>query len=72
MNTTAVTIPAVSEWPRAYSTVGIPASAPPTIGRKSTRATQRAHSSGKGILRAVRVTNTVTPAITEVRRFPIM
>src|SRR5262249_57893159 len=69
---TAVTMPAVSEWAVANKTVGIPARAPPTCGRKSTRATHSAQSSGNGIRRARSVKKTTTPAITEVRMFPAM
>ncbi len=70
--TTAVTIPAVSEWAVANRTVGIPASKPPTSGRKSTRATQSPKASGKGTPRITRVTNMTTPAISEVRQLPVM
>jgi hypothetical protein len=38
----------MSEWPSANKTVGMPASAPSTMGRKSTRATHSAHSNGNG------------------------
>ena len=67
-----MTIPALSEWAAANSTVGIPASAPPIIGRKSTRATHSAHRNGNGTPVASSVTNTTTPAITEVRTLPSM
>ena len=43
-----VMMPAVSPWVSANSTVGMPASAPPIIGRKSTSATHSAHSRGNG------------------------
>ncbi len=71
-NTTSVMIPAVSEWAAANSTVGIPASAPPIIGRKSTSATHSAHRYGNGTPVTMSVTNTTTPAITEVRTLPSM
>ena len=60
----------MSEWARANATVGMPARAPPTMGRKSTMATHSAHSSGKGSPRATRSTKTTTPAISDVARLP--
>ncbi len=72
MNTASVTIPAVSEWVAANSTVGMPASAPPIIGRKSTRATHSAHRNGYGTPVTSSVTKTTTPAMTEVRKLPSM
>ncbi len=62
----------MSEWAKANKTVGIPANAPPIIGRKSTRATHMAHSCGYGTPRMVSVMNTTTPAMTEVMKFPSM
>ena len=56
----------------ANSTTGIPASAPPIIGRKSTSATQSAHSPGNGTPVASSEMKTVTPQITEVVKFPSM
>ena len=56
----------------ANRTVGMPARAPPTIGRKSTRATHRPHSSGNGTPRTSSVTNTTIPAMSEVSRSPNM
>ena len=46
MNTISVTTPAVSDCVAANKTMGMPASAPPIIGRKSTRATHKAASTG--------------------------
>ena len=65
-------IPAVSEWAAANSTVGMPASAPPIIGRKSTSATHSAHSNGNGTPVTSSVTKTTIPAISEVRKLPSM
>src|ERR1700750_368059 len=56
----------------ANRTVGMPARAPPIIGRKSTRATHRPHSSGNGTPRICSVTNTTVPAMSEVSRLPNM
>ena len=56
----------------ANSTTGMPASAPPMIGRKSTSATHSAHSPGNGTPVASSEMNTVTPQITEVVKFPSM
>ena len=56
----------------ANSTVGMPARAPPIIGRKSTRATHRPHSNGNGTPRISSVTNTTIPAISEVSKSPNM
>ena len=50
----------------------MPARAPPIIGRKSTRATHRPHSSGNGTPRISSVTNTTVPAVSEVSRLPTM
>ena len=50
----------------------MPARAPPIIGRKSTRATHRPHSSGNGTPRISSVTNTTVPAMSEVSRSPNM
>jgi hypothetical protein len=69
-NTAAVTRPAVSEWARANSTVGMPASAPPIMGRKSTIATHSPHSSGNGSPRAAMSAKMTTPAISDVARLP--
>ena len=66
----AITMPSVSECAVANSTVGMPASAPPIIGRKSTSATHSAHRSGKGSPRTASVTKTTTPAMTDVSRSP--
>jgi hypothetical protein len=63
-------MPAVSEWASANSTVGMPARAPPIMGRKSTMATHSAHSSGNGSPRAARSAKMTTPAISEVDRLP--
>ena len=63
-------MPAVSEWARANSTVGMPASAPPIIGRKSTMVTHSPHSSGKGSPRAATSAKMTTPAISDVDRLP--
>ena len=71
-NTTSVTTPAVSEWMKANATVGIPATAPPIMGRKSTSATHRAHRSAKGTPRRTSVTNTTMPAMIEVMKLPSM
>ena len=57
---------------KANSAVGMPASAPPIIGRKSTRATHSPHSSGYGTPRTSSVTNTTMPAMSEVSRLPSM
>jgi hypothetical protein len=65
-------MPAVKPWMNANRTVGMPARAPPIIGRKSTRATHRPHSSGNGTPRISRVTNTTIPAVSEVSRSPNM
>src|SRR5258708_4720550 len=59
-------IPAVSEWPVANSTTGMPARAPPIMGRKSTRATHSAHRNGNGTPVSIRATSTTTPAMSEV------
>ena len=50
----------------------MPARAPPTMGRKSTRATHRPHSSGNGTPTSSSVTNTTAPAMSEVRKLPSM
>ncbi len=39
-------MPALSEWAKAKSTVGMPANAPPIVGRKSTSATHNAQRKG--------------------------
>jgi len=65
-------MPAVSEWPAANRTVGMPARAPPIMGRKSTKATHSAHRNGNGTPITSRVTNTTAPAMSEVRKFPSM
>ncbi len=65
-------MPAVIEWAAANSTVGMPARAPPIMGRKSTRATHRAQRNGNGTPMISSVTNTTAPAMTEVRMFPSM
>ena len=65
-------MPAVMLWPNANSTVGMPARAPPTRGRKSTRPTHSPHSWGNGTPRTSSVTNTTIPAMSEVRKFPSM
>ncbi len=70
MNTAAVTMPAVSEWLTANRTVGMPASAPPIMGRKSTRATHSAHRNGNGTPTVASATKITTPAMREVSRLP--
>ena len=65
-------MPAVMACVNAINTVGMPARAPPTMGRKSTRATQTPHSTGYGTPTLSSATNTTTPAIIEVRKFPSM
>ncbi len=52
---------------RANRTVGMPASAPPIMGRKSTRVTHSGHSSGKGTPRRVSVTLLVGGELTADR-----
>ena len=66
-------MPAVSALgTAANSTTGMPARAPPIIGRKSTSATHSAHSRGNGTPSTARSTRTTTPQMIEVRKFPSM
>ena len=56
----------------AKRAVGIPATAPPIMGRKSKSATHRAHSKANGTPRITRVTKTTTPAMIDVMKLPSM
>ena len=67
-----MTIPADTECVSANSTTGMPASAPPIIGRKSTSATHSAHRNGNGTPSSSSVASTTTPAMSDVAKLPSM